>query len=372
MAQIPPEIAAEHVVQMAFLGEWRGGPRKQVEDDILRRLAPKEMRRSEVSGADQDEILDVVARFWFAAGEYLDRERTAAILLWNCGNADQAVWTLLARERGIPVIHCEHGWLPQTRIFDMLGGYVTGPCGWDGLRHVRVGGWRGKAIIDLWRDARLSKHHQGGKPSERVQEFCKAGPALLVAMQLEADGAAVYQHTEFACQRDFICKCLTWPGPVLVKQHPASEGIEWEPEFAEQRRLCKMEVEAKGGMWLSANESIHDLLRMSSAVAAINSNVLLEAAMSRRAAFSFGHGPHSGRGFTVDMRAGDTWQVGDQTPGQWQAVCEHVARMEAYLVPEGAWLPDWSPESFWGYPYWGHAQAALIQRWEAILAWGER
>jgi len=368
MAQMPREIAAEHPAQMAFLGDWRAGPRKRVDADILRGVAPKELRRAEVSGADQDAILDLVARFWVAAEKHLDLERPTALLLWNCGNADQNLWAKLAGEHHIPIMHCEHGWLPQTRIFDPVGGYVTGRCEWDVLPSRPAGECLGAAIIRLWRKARLSKHQQGGRPSERTQEFCGTGPALLVAMQLEADGAAVYHETEFDCQRDLIRRCLSWPGPVVVKRHPQAERIEWEPEFAEQRRLCQMEVEAKGGMWLDANESIHELLPIVSAVAAINSNLLLEAAMSGRLALSFGHGPHSGRGLTVDMRAGDSWPVGEQTPEQWAAVCKHVGSMEAYLSPEGAWLPDWDRESFWGFPFWENAQAALAEKWRRLLS----
>ncbi len=366
LAQIPREIAEEHPPKLVLLEGWREGPRKDVGNDALRQMAPKEMRRIQFSGAAEDQILESVARFWMAIETYLDRERPAAMLLWNCGNADQNLWVMLAGERHIPVMHCEHGWLPQTRIFDPLGGYVTGRSGWDVQTCPPAAALVGAAIIRLWRRARQSKHPQGNRHSERVQEFSAKGPALLVAMQLEADGAAVYNEMQFDCQRDFLRKCLTWPGPVLVKAHPNAPGIEWEPPFAEQRRLCKMEVEAKGGMWLDANESLHDLLAIVTAVAAINSNVLFEAAMAGKAVYSFGEGPHFARGFTVEMGAGDSWQVGEQTPEQSAAVCRYVGCMEAYLFPEGAWLPGWDDTKFWGYPFWEYAPQLLQERWESL------
>ena len=368
LAQIPPEIAEAHPARLALIEDWRAAPAKQVDEEILRGLAPKEMRRARFSGAGPEPILETVARFWSAAETYLDRGIPDAIALWNCGNADQNVWAMLAGERHIPIMHCEHGWLPQTRIFDPMGAYVTGRSGLDAISDQPASEGMGDSIIQLWRAARLSKHAQGGEPSEAVQEFAARGPALLVAMQLEADGAVVYNEIEFDCQRSFLRRCLSWPGPVLVKKHPAADGLEWEPDFIEHRRLCRMEVEARGGMWLDGNESIHELLPIVHAAAAINSNVLFEAAMARRPALSFGKGPHSGRGFTVDMGVGAEWPTGDQTPAQWAAVCEHVARMEAYLTPEGAWLPTWDHLAFWGAPFWGQAKAALLLRWELLLA----
>jgi len=368
LAQIPPQIAKEHPAKLVCLDDWRDSECKPVGDDILRGIAPKEMRRARFAEAEQAPILENLARFWLAAERYLDRKRPAAIALWNCGNADQNVWAMLATERYIPVMHCEHGWLPQTRIFDPVGGYVSGHSGWDTLGNTPNGEWAGAAIIRLWRRARLSKHLQGGSPTEKTREFCADGPALLVAMQLEADGAAVYNDIEFNCQREFIRKCLTWPGPVLVKAHPVAAAIEWEPAFAEERRLCRLEVEAKGGKWLGANQSIHELMPMVSAVAAINSNVLLEAAMMGKPALSFGQGPHSGRGFTIDMKAGDSWPLGDQTTAQWAATCEHLGRMETYLTPDGTWLPGRELEMFWGFPFWEKAQAQLMERWESLLS----
>lgn len=371
LAQIPPAITKEHPAKLVLLEGWRHRRRKtrrkSVKKNILRQLARKELRRAELSGADYNEILDCLARFWVAAERCLDRERPAAILLWNCGNADQNLWAMLAEQRHIPVMHTEHGWLPHTRIFDPRGGYVTGRSGWDALPDGIAGGWRGAAIIDLWRKGRQSKHEQGGEPSDQVREFCGTGPALLVARQLDSDGAAVYHESEFDCQRAFIRKCLSWPGPVLVKAHPVAEGIEWEPTFAEERRVCQMEVEAKGAMWLDANQSIHDLLPMVAAVTAINSNVLLEAAMMGKPALSFGQGPHSGRGFTVDMGAGDAWPSGEQTPEQWAAVCRQVGRMETYLSPHGAWLSRWRHTAFWGWPFWENAQEVLQERWELLF-----
>jgi len=369
LAQVPAPIAAAHPPELAFV-DWRHA-RPETEDlAVLAELAPKELRRQSISGADRRLILENVARLWSGARRCLDKRKPAAILLWNCGNADQNAWAMLARERSIPIMHVEHGWLPRTRIFDPVGGYVVGRSDWDRIDHLRVEAEAGASVIEKWRRLGLSKHAQGAEPADSVKRFCRRGGTLLVAMQLETDGASVYHRVEHESQRDFIRHCLKWPGPVLVKRHPVAARVEWEPAFAKRREHCRLEIEAKGGMWLGANENLHGLFPLVGAVAAINSNVLLEAAMAGRPAYSFGEGPHSGRGFTRDRRAGDEWGEEDaapQTEDERTAVCEHVARMVQYLTPEGAWLPGWSSASFWGGELWADAPARLLSKWRRLL-----
>jgi hypothetical protein len=129
-----------------------------------------------------------------------------------------------------------------------------------------------------------------------------------------------------------------------------------------------LEVEERGGLWLDANENIHDLLPMVSAVAAVNSNLLFEAAMCGKQALSFGGGPHAGRGFTVDMSADRLWPTSqEQSPEEWAAVCQHASLMELLLTPEGAWSPGWRHETLWAYPFWRNAREALIVNWHRLL-----
>ncbi len=369
MAQVPREVADQFPVELIFLGDWRQHRPATKDASRLQSLCKKELRRASITGFDKSIILDEVARFWDAARDRLDRFPAEAILLWNCGNADQQIWTMLAKERGIPVLHVEHGWLPHTRIFDPIGSYVVGRSEWDKIcerpADVRVG----KAVIERWRKAGLSKHLQGGEPSPEIEEFCRRGPALLVAMQLEADASVVYQETEFDCQLDFLQKCMSWPGPVLVKQHPQAERIEWEPVFYDRRAQCRQEVERRGGLWLGSNESLHGLFSLVSAVAAMNSNVRFEAAMAGKLSIGFGHGPHSRRGFLHEMKTQDAWpEVREQTEDEARAVAIHAARMVEYLTPEGAWLPDWTWEDFWGQELWKEAPKKLMAKWERLLA----
>ncbi|WP_296599485.1 hypothetical protein [Phenylobacterium sp.] len=52
---------------------------------------------------------------------FIDGERVSAIVLWNGSNLRGALASYLARQRRIPVIYAEHGYLPGTTQLDLEG-----------------------------------------------------------------------------------------------------------------------------------------------------------------------------------------------------------------------------------------------------------
>ncbi|MCH9826422.1 MAG: hypothetical protein K0U79_01620 [Gammaproteobacteria bacterium] len=52
---------------------------------------------------------------------FLDEQAVDALLIWNGGNLCGALAIWLARQRGLPVIFAEHGYLPRTTQLDLKG-----------------------------------------------------------------------------------------------------------------------------------------------------------------------------------------------------------------------------------------------------------
>lgn len=94
----------------------RKAPESTVDDaELLRAIGGKEL------ALRRHKALRRARGLMGLLAEFLDRERVDAILLWNGSNLRGALARHLARQRGIVVIHAEHGYLPGTTQIDLEG-----------------------------------------------------------------------------------------------------------------------------------------------------------------------------------------------------------------------------------------------------------
>jgi capsular polysaccharide export protein len=83
--------------------------------ELLRAVGEKEL------ALRRDKALRKARRLLASLTAFLDSERVGAILVWNGSNLRGALAIHLARQRRIPVLHAEHGYLPGTTQIDLEG-----------------------------------------------------------------------------------------------------------------------------------------------------------------------------------------------------------------------------------------------------------
>ncbi len=96
----------------------RSGPAGSYEisdTELLRAVGEKELALR--PGKSRDKARSLLARL----AAFLDAERVDAILVWNGSNLRGALAIYLARQRGLPVVFAEHGYLPGTTQIDLDG-----------------------------------------------------------------------------------------------------------------------------------------------------------------------------------------------------------------------------------------------------------
>lgn len=68
-----------------------------------------------------DQALRKARRLLAQLAAFIDGEKVDAILVWNGSNLRGALAIYLARQRGLPVVYAEHGYLPGTTQLDLEG-----------------------------------------------------------------------------------------------------------------------------------------------------------------------------------------------------------------------------------------------------------
>jgi len=95
---------------------------------------------------------------------FIDGEQVSAILVWNGSNLRGALATYLARQRRIPVIYAEHGYLPGTTQLDLEG--VNASSSVSRLAHAGAAQTPCDAVLDVRLDADIARFKSGEKMRE--------------------------------------------------------------------------------------------------------------------------------------------------------------------------------------------------------------
>lgn len=90
---------------------------------------------------------------------FLDDEKVGAIFVWNGSNLRGALAIYLARQRRIPVIHAEHGYLPDTTQLDLEG--VNGASSMSRLAHAGAAYMPYDGGLDTGLDAEIARFRSG-------------------------------------------------------------------------------------------------------------------------------------------------------------------------------------------------------------------
>ncbi|MDG2523389.1 hypothetical protein P7B02_17815 [Caulobacter segnis] len=90
---------------------------------------------------------------------FMDEEKVSAIFVWNGSNLRSALAVYLARQRRIPVIHAEHGYLPGTTQLDLEG--VNGASSISRLAHAGAAHLPYDAGLDAALDADIARFRSG-------------------------------------------------------------------------------------------------------------------------------------------------------------------------------------------------------------------
>lgn len=104
---------------------------------------------------------------------FIDGEGVGAIFVWNGSNLRGALAIYLARQRGIPVIHAEHGYISGTTQLDLEG--VNAGSSVSRLAHVGVA----QAPRDSWLDATLDAEIARFRSGENTRNLAPLPPADL-------------------------------------------------------------------------------------------------------------------------------------------------------------------------------------------------
>ncbi|MET0336239.1 MAG: hypothetical protein ABW063_00605 [Caulobacter sp.] len=92
---------------------------------------------------------------------FMDDEKVSAIFVWNGSNLRGALAIYLARQRRIPVIHAEHGYLPGTTQLDLEG--VNGASSISRLAHAGAAHLSHDDGLDTMLDADIARFRSGAR-----------------------------------------------------------------------------------------------------------------------------------------------------------------------------------------------------------------
>lgn len=374
-AQIPASVR-EHVnAEVVGATDWEKAAPWDLPASKLEAFTERERYVANRTGEGTAEKMEVAARVASVIAERLAAKKPAAVMLWNNGFCDAHLWTFFCGELGIPVVHVEHGWLPETWIYDPAGSYILGKSILDDMQTEDGDAAAGRSIIQRWRSLCGSKHKQGPGPiPPEIAWASREGPVLLLAGQLMLDASMIYPACSIRSPEALVNQWDDWSGLVVMKRHPHSERYEGHEKLAAvHARLRERSLRNDRFLYVEENVSIHALLRYAVGASVINSNVGLEAAMRGKPVVQFGDSPYGGRGFTFDARK----EPERLASGAWakpslaaeQATVEFVGMLRRYLSPHGCWAADWAPDSsgWWAGSAWGNGAERLADMWRKVL-----
>ena len=292
-----------------------------------------------LSDAPAVEVLHRRARrylCWYDS--YLEQERPDLLLCVNGWRLHTACAVLVARQRDIPVLFVENGYLPFTTVLDPVGVNYAGSLTFmplaekvddgrlarlvDDYHAGRIGrpatipGWREylarglSTLISLVPRGNQEKNGGHMSVSEVFETWSGEGrrrgkqldfgkirvPYVFFPLQVEDDSQLLI-HSPWVKSMEQAVRCILAALPreiqLVVKRHPSDRG---RTPLEGIMGLLR----GYNGAFIS-DGAMGDLLRDSKAVVTVNSTVGFEALMWHRPVVVLGQAPYAGRGATWDV-----------------------------------------------------------------------